>query len=55
MFTLEEYLKFLKIVWKEVYRVLVPGGRTSINIANLGRKNPTSPFINSRICLIWNF
>jgi len=37
-FTLEEYLSFLKTVWKEVYRVLVPGGRVCINIANLGRK-----------------
>jgi len=37
-FTLEEYLSFLKAVWKEVYRVLVPGGRACINIANLGRK-----------------
>lgn len=36
--TLEEYLEFLKRVWKEVYRVLVPGGRACINIANLGRK-----------------
>lgn len=37
-FTLKEYLSFLKRVWKEVYRVLVPGGRAAINIANLGRK-----------------
>jgi site-specific DNA-methyltransferase (adenine-specific) len=37
-FTLEEYLQFLKRVWQEVYRVLVPGGRVCINIANLGRK-----------------
>ncbi len=37
-FTLEEYLEFLKRVWKDVYRVLVPGGRACINIANLGRK-----------------
>ncbi|MCS7305558.1 MAG: site-specific DNA-methyltransferase [Thermoguttaceae bacterium] len=36
--TLEEYRAFLKRVWKEVYRVLVPGGRACINIANLGRK-----------------
>ncbi len=33
-----EYREFLKRVWKEVYRVLVPGGRACINIANLGRK-----------------
>ena len=36
--TLEEYRKFLKRVWAEVHRVLVPGGRACINIANLGRK-----------------
>lgn len=37
-FTLKEYLVFLKRVWNEVHRVLVPGGRACINIANLGRK-----------------
>jgi modification methylase len=37
-FTLEEYLEFLKRVWREVQRVLVPGGRACINVANLGRK-----------------
>ena len=36
--TLEEYLAFLKRVWAESYRVLVPGGRACINVANLGRK-----------------
>ena len=36
--TLEEYRKLLKNVWKETFRVLVPGGRTCINVANLGRK-----------------
>lgn len=36
--TLEEYLDFLKRVWKETLRVLVPGGRACINVANLGRK-----------------
>lgn len=35
---LTEYLKLLSAVWKETYRVLVPGGRVCINIANLGRK-----------------
>lgn len=35
---LEEYLVLLKSVWKETYRVLVPGGRACINVANLGRK-----------------
>ena len=37
-FTLEEYLGFLQRVWQEVHRVLVPGGRACVNIANLGRK-----------------
>jgi site-specific DNA-methyltransferase (adenine-specific) len=36
--TLDEYRKFLKKVWSEVKRVLVPGGRACINVANLGRK-----------------
>lgn len=36
--TLSEYRAFLKRVWCEVKRVLVPGGRACINIANLGRK-----------------
>lgn len=36
--TLEEYLSFLRRVWKETYRALVPGGRACINIANVGRK-----------------
>jgi DNA modification methylase len=36
--TLAEYLAFLRRVWAETYRVLVPGGRACINVANLGRK-----------------
>lgn len=36
--TLKEYRDFLRRVWREVKRVLVPGGRACINIANLGRK-----------------
>lgn len=35
---LKEYLVLLKNVWKETYRVLIPGGRACINVANLGRK-----------------
>ena len=35
---LDEYLSLLDNVWKETYRVLVPGGRACVNIANLGRK-----------------
>ena len=36
--SLDEYLALLGAVWKETYRVLVPGGRACINVANLGRK-----------------
>ena len=36
--SLDEYREFLNKVWSEVKRVLVPGGRICINIANLGRK-----------------
>lgn len=36
--TLNEYKELLKNVFKEVHRVLVPGGRACINVANLGRK-----------------
>ncbi len=36
--SLEDYLNMLKAVWRETYRVLVPGGRACINVANLGRK-----------------
>lgn len=35
---LQEYLKLIEDVAKDVYRVLRPGGRYVINIANLGRK-----------------
>ncbi len=35
---LEEYLDLIRKVAKEVYRVLRPGGRYIVNIANLGRK-----------------
>jgi site-specific DNA-methyltransferase (adenine-specific) len=36
--TLAEYRQLLKTVFSEVFRVLVDGGRTCINVANLGRK-----------------
>ena len=46
--TLEEYLKFLENVFQETYRVLVPGGRACVNLANLGRKPyiPLNAFIS---------
>ena len=36
--SLNEYLNLLNTVWEETYRVLVPGGRACVNVANLGRK-----------------
>jgi site-specific DNA-methyltransferase (adenine-specific) len=64
-FTLPEYLAFLNRVWQEVHRVLVPGGRACINVANLGRKPyiPLHAFIISDMLslgflmrgeIIWN-
>lgn len=46
--SLNDYLKLLRNVFKETHRVLVPGGRACVNIANLGRKPyiPLSSFIN---------
>ena len=35
---LTEYLAFLRQVWQEAHRVLVPGGRICVNVANLGRR-----------------
>lgn len=40
---LKEHRELLARVWKEVERVLVPGGRCCINVANLGRR-PYIPF-----------
>ena len=46
--TLKEYLGLLENVFSETYRVLVPGGRACINVANLGRKPyiPLNAFIS---------
>jgi DNA modification methylase len=48
--SLDEYLEFLGRVWRQVNRVLVPGGRLCINVANLGRK----PYIPIHALLIAN-
>lgn len=46
--TLDEYLTLLERVYRETFRVLIPGGRACINIANLGRKPylPVNAFIS---------
>jgi len=46
--TLEEYLGMLEKVFSETFRVLIPGGRACINVANLGRKPyiPLNAFIS---------
>lgn len=36
--TLDEHRALLKNVMEETYRVLAPGGRACVNVANLGRK-----------------
>jgi DNA modification methylase len=36
--SLDEYIALLNDVWRECYRVLVPGGRLCINVANTNRK-----------------
>ena len=36
--TLDEYLSNLQRSFREVYRVLVPGGRACVNVANIGRR-----------------
>lgn len=36
--SLDEYRQLLRDVFRDVYRVLVDGGRACVNVANLGRK-----------------
>lgn len=50
--TFDEYLDFLHTVFTETYRVLIPGGRFAINVANLGRKPyiPLTSYLDA-ICL----
>jgi len=46
--SLEEYRGLLRRVFREVFRLLVPGGRACVNIANLGRK----PYIPLHVYVI---
>lgn len=63
--SLAEYLDLLGRVWRETYRVLVPGGRACINVANVGRRPyiPLSGYISQQMLalgflmrgeIIWN-
>lgn len=47
--SLEEYLGLLKRVFVETFRILVPGGRACINVANLGRRPyiPLNSYLNA--------
>ncbi|MDP6354868.1 MAG: site-specific DNA-methyltransferase [Planctomycetota bacterium] len=46
--SLDEYLGLLERVFRETYRVLEPGGRACVNIANVGRKPyiPLASYLN---------
>jgi site-specific DNA-methyltransferase (adenine-specific) len=48
--SLEEYFELLRKVFQETYRILIPGGRAAVNIANIGRKPYIS--LNSEIIRI---
>ncbi len=43
--SLDDYLLLMEEVMKEIYRILIPGGRACINIANVGRR-PYLPLNN---------
>ena len=49
--TFEEYLDLLTRVFTETYRVLEPGGRAVVNVANLGRRPyvPLSHLVTARM------
>lgn len=47
----EEFLELLSVVFTETYRVLQPGGRAVVNVANLGRRPyvPLSHLVTARM------
>lgn len=46
--SLKEYLELIHAVMQEIHRILIPGGRACLNIANVGRKPyiPLNTYIN---------
>ena len=55
--TFEEYLHLLETVFAETHRVLQPGGRAVVNVANLGRRPyiPLSHLVTERMLKIGYF
>jgi modification methylase len=52
--TFDDYLNLLETVFAEVHRVLQPGGRAVVNVANLGRRPyiPLSHLVTTRMLAI---
>jgi site-specific DNA-methyltransferase (adenine-specific) len=55
--TFEDYLDLLEAVFGETYRVLQPGGRAVVNVANLGRRPyvPLSHLVTARMMKVGFF
>jgi DNA modification methylase len=55
--TFDDYLDLLEAVFRETYRVLQPGGRAVVNVANLGRRPyvPLSHLVTARMLSIGFF
>lgn len=53
----EEYLDLMEAVFAETYRVLQPGGRAVVNVANLGRRPyvPLSHLVTARMLRVGFF
>lgn len=55
--TFDDYLELIEAVFAETYRVLQPGGRAVVNVANLGRRPyiPLSHLVTERMLKIGYF
>jgi site-specific DNA-methyltransferase (adenine-specific) len=55
--TFDDYLDLLEAVFRETYRVLQPGGRAVVNVANLGRRPyvPLSHLVTAKMLSIGFF